>query len=218
MGQSEISRHRSKSEAEMASAAIKPRVSPEEYLAMERKAEFKSEYFDGYLYAMAGASAEHNRLALDLATELNARLRGGPCEVFNSDLRVLVNPSGLYTYPDLVAVCGGPEFEDGRKDTLLNPTLIVEVLSPSTESYDRGEKFAQYRQLPSLREYVLVSQDRVAVERFARKGDQWILTSFDKRDAVVELASVGCEIPLAEIYRRVDVPDGYAVLRAKTTP
>jgi Uma2 family endonuclease len=201
----------------MASAASNSYVSPEEYLARERKADFKSEYFDGCVYAMAGASAEHGRLSLDLATELNVKLRAGPCEVFGSDLRVLVHPSGLYTYPDAVAVCGAPEFEDGRKDTLLNPSLIAEVLSPSTESYDRGEKFANYRRLPSLREYVLIAQDRVLVERFLRQGEQWVLSVYEKRTAVVPLGSVGCEIALAEIYRRVDVPDGNAVLRARTT-
>jgi Uma2 family endonuclease len=202
----------------MASAAIKSHVSPEEYLAMERKAEFKSEYFDGCIYAMAGASAVHGLLTLDLSTALNSLLRSGPCQVMGPDLRVLVHPSGLYTYPDVVAVCGVPEYMDDEHDTLLNPTLIVEVLSPSTESYDRGSKFAQYRRLPSLREYILVSQNLVVVECFTRQGDQWILTILDKRSSVVSLASVGCDISLAEIFRRVDVPDGDAVPRGQTTP
>jgi Uma2 family endonuclease len=202
----------------MASASSQSYVSPEEYLAMERKAEFKSEYFDGCIYAMAGATKEHNRITLDFLTSLNSRLAERHYDVLGLDMRVLISKTGLYTYPDIVVACGELEFLDEETDTLLNPTLVGEVLSPSTERYDRGEKFVSYRELPSLGEYILVAQDRVLVEVYARQGEQWVLSVFRKRDDVVRLASIGCDIPLAEIYRRVDVPNGDAVLRAKTTP
>jgi Uma2 family endonuclease len=191
----------------MASAAEKTRYTPEEYLASERKAETKSEYFDGEIFAMSGVSREHNRIALDLASWLNAQFRGGPCEAFMSDMRVRVARTGLYTYPDVVAVCGEPRFEDDEVDTLLNPTLIVEVLSPSTEAYDRGRKFDHYRRIESLREYVLVSQDSVRVERFSRRGGDWLLTIFERRADLLGLESVGVEVPLGEVYARVDMPD-----------
>jgi Uma2 family endonuclease len=192
----------------MATAAVRPNLSQEEYLALERKAESKSEYHDGCVYAMAGASKEHNRIAADFLTALNNRTLGGPCEVFGSDMRVLISRTGLYTYPAILGVCGELQVLDGEADTALNPALIVEVLSPSTEGYDRGKKFGHYRQLPSLREYVLVSQDRILVEKFERDGDLWILSVRDRRDAAIALASLGCEVPLGEIYRRVPVPDG----------
>ncbi len=192
----------------MSSAVEKRRYTPEEYLALERKAQFKSEYFGGEIFAMSGASREHNRIALNLASALNARLANGPCEAFVADMRVKVSPSGLYTYPDIVAVCGEARFEDAEVDTLLNPTLIVEILSPSTEGYDRGKKFHHYRRIESLREYVLVSQDRVQVERFSRQEDGWMLTVYGRRDEVIGLASVGAEVPLRVIYERLDVPEG----------
>jgi Uma2 family endonuclease len=202
----------------MASAAIKSHVSPEEYLALERKAEFKSEYLDGCIYAMAGASKEHNRIAADFLTALNNRLAERHCDVLGSDMRVLIPESGLYTYPDIVVACGESAFLDDETDTLLNPTLIVEVLSPSTERYDRGEKFSHYRRLRSLDQYVLVAQDRVLVEVYSRRDDHWMLKEYDLRDAMLSLASVGCDIPVAEIYRRVDVPEGYVVLPRENAP
>ena len=124
-----------------------------------------------------------------------------------SDVRVFVGRTGLYTYPDVVAVCGERQFLDAEVDTLLNPTLIGEILSPSTESYDRGKKFGHYRQLASLQEYVLVSQDQVLVERFTRQGDEWLLTEFNSLDDTLRLASIGCEIPLREIYARISFPE-----------
>jgi Uma2 family endonuclease len=188
------------------SAAHSPRYSPGQYLALERKAEHRSEYLNGQIIAMSGASREHNVIALNLAREISGRLRGGPCETYVSDMRVRVLPTGLYTYPDVVVVCGDRRFEDDCLDTLLNPTVIVEVLSPSTESYDRGRKFGHYRHVESLREYVLVAQDRPAVEHYTRRDGEWVLTDVTGPDAVLRLASVGCEVPLSEVYDRIEFP------------
>src|ERR1017187_5873973 len=146
-------------------------LTPEQYLEIERKAEFKSEYYQGEMFAMAGARWAHNLILLNLASELRQQLRSRPCSVTSSDMRVRVNAKGLYTYPDVVVVCGEPQFLDERRDTLLNPTLIVEVLSESTEQYDRGRKFEHYRPLESLAEYLLVSSERVSVERYTRQPD-----------------------------------------------
>jgi Uma2 family endonuclease len=190
----------------MASAAEIPRFTPEQYLALERKADFKSEYYKGYITAMAGASREHNVIAGNLHGEIRSQLKGRSCEVYASNMRVFIDRTGLYTYPDIVAVCGQRQFQDDEVDTLLNPTLIVEVLAPSTESYDRGKKFGHYRQLPSLQEYVLVSQDQVLVERYVRQGDHWLLTEFRNLDDTLRLTSIDCEIPLRENYARIEFP------------
>lgn len=181
------------------------RYTPEEYLTLERKAEYKSQYYDGKIFAMAGASRRHNLIAVNIASEMRARLRGRPCEVYGSDMRVKVSPTGLYTYPDVVVVCGEPRFEDDHEDTLLNPTLIVEVLSPSTEDYDRGRKFAHYRQIGSLAEYVLVAQEKHHVERFRRQETgEWLLWETDRPDDTVSLASIGSELALVEVYDKVE--------------
>ncbi|HET7321600.1 MAG TPA: Uma2 family endonuclease, partial [Longimicrobiaceae bacterium] len=134
--------------------------------------------------------------------------RGCPCEAHVNDMRVKVSPTGAYTYPDVVALCGEPRLEDSHLDTLLNPALIVEVLSPSTEAHDRGEKFAHYRRLESLQEYILVAQDRVSVEQYTRQGDVWMLSETDDPDGALTLTSVDCSIPLREIYDRVDFAAG----------
>lgn len=190
----------------MASAAQVPRFTPAQYLALERKADFKSEYHNGFITAMSGASREHNLIAGNLSRKVGNQLEGRPCEVYVSDMRVLVDRTGLYTYPDVVAVCGEPQFQDDEVDTLLNPTMIVEVLSPTTETYDRGKKFGHYRQLDSLREYLLVSQDQVLVERYLRRGQDWLLTEFRDLDQVLALTSIGCEVSVREIYARVEFP------------
>jgi Uma2 family endonuclease len=179
---------------------------PEEYLALERKAEYKSELINGEIYAMSGGSKEHNRITLNLATVLTQQFKGRPCDVFSSDMRVKVSPTGAYTYPDVVAVCGGSTFEDDKLDTLTNPTVIAEVLSPSTEAYDRGEKFAHYRRLPSLQEYLLISQDRVSVEHYLRRGSEWILTDFRDLEDTLRLPTIDCSVPLREIYDKVEFP------------
>lgn len=177
---------------------------PDEYLAIERAAEFRSEYYDGRMYAMAGASRPHVLIVLNLGAELRLALKNRRCEVYTIDLRLRVSPK-TFTYPDLMVVCGGPLFADGRKDTVTNPVLIIEVLSKSTEAHDRGLKFAQYRGIESLQEYVLVSQTEPRVERFRRQANnQWILNESIGTDAVLSLESVDCQIPLKEIYDKVD--------------
>ena len=178
-------------------------TTPEEYLALERSAEVRSEYVDGQIVAMTGASHAHNRLSVNLTVAIAPRLRGSPCEVFASDMRVKVADTGLYTYPDIVVVCGEPEFEDAHVDTLLNPAVIVEILSPSTEAYDRGEKFARYRRLQSLRAYILVSQVRVRVEQFVRQGDEWLLSACDDAEGEVTVAPIGVTLRMREVYERV---------------
>ena len=161
------------------SANPKKLLTPQEYLARERLAEFRSEYYRGEVFAMAGASWEHTLIKDNLAAESRGQLKQGPCHVLTSDMRVKISGTGLYTYPDIAIVCDKPQFEDGEFDTLLNPRALVEVLSDSTEKYDRGAKFAHYRQIPSLQEYVLVSQDRVLMERDPRCADgSWVLTVF----------------------------------------
>ncbi|HEX2076581.1 MAG TPA: Uma2 family endonuclease [Longimicrobium sp.] len=187
----------------MATAAL-TRYTPEEYLALERHAEFKSEYIDGRIVAMTpGGSAPHNFIAGNIYAGLLTRFSGRRCHVYFSDVKVRFGRSGTdYTYPDVMALCGTPRYEDGVKDTLTNPSLIVEVLSDSTERYDRGDKFAGYQALDSLREYVLVSQDQVKVERFSRQGDFWVYSAVTDLDSSIEFESVRCSFPLREIYFR----------------
>jgi Uma2 family endonuclease len=185
----------------------KHRLSPEEYLAIERKAAYKSEYYRGETYAMSGASREHNLITLNIGASLHRQLRQRPCEVYQSDMRVKVSPTGLYTYPDVIVVRGQPRFEDAHGDTLLSPTLIVEVLSESTEGYDRGAKFEQYRTLPSLKDYLLVAQDRCHVEHFVHQPDGgWLLSEAKSPEATLRLGSIDCELPLAEVYEKVPLP------------
>jgi Uma2 family endonuclease len=190
-------------EAHMAMPAVPTRLSDEEYLALEREAETKSELVDGELVAMSGAPYANNVIASNIARELGTQLKARPCTVMQSDMRVHAAQGALYAYPDVTVVCGDPELEDEHFDTLRNPTLIVEVLSPSTEAFDRGEKFARYRRLPSLQEYLLVSQGTPRVERFARRGEEWVLTEASGLDAAVELPSIGCTLALREVYDKL---------------
>lgn len=190
----------------MASAVVKPRVTVEEYLAFERPAETRHEYRDGEIVAMPGASRLHNLIAGNFFYEIKARIRDQPCEVYSHDMRVCVEPDGLYTYPDVVAVCGEPRLLDAEQDTLLNPCLIVEVLSPSTEAYDRGLKFERYQRVESLREYVLVAQDRIAVERLARDGQRWVRTALRRPEDGLRLESIGCDVLVGAIYAKVALP------------
>ena len=190
------------------STVMKSLLSPQEYLARERRAEWRSEFYRGEMFAMAGASWEHTLIKDNLAGEARSRFKGGPCQVATSDLRVKVSLTGLYTYPNLVVVCERPQFEDQVQDTLLNPRVIVEVLSDSTEKYDRGTKFAHYRQLASVQEYVLIAQDRPLVERYVRQADDtWILTAFSDLAGIFEFGTIAAPIPLAEIYRGVAFPE-----------
>jgi Uma2 family endonuclease len=184
----------------MATAAITKRYTPEEYLALERNEKFKSEYKNGYITAMSGTSPEHNTIALNFASEIRAQFRGGRCKVYMSDVRLRVTPTGLYTYPDVMAVCGEAQFVEDDLETLVNPSMIAEVLSRSTERYDRGDKFEDYRTLSSLMEYVLLSQNEVLVERFVRQGEKWVRTEYRDIEESLVLDSIGCVIALREIY------------------
>jgi Uma2 family endonuclease len=192
----------------MTVGAARVTYTPAEYLRLERAAETKSEYVNGQILAMTGASRAHNLVTGNVFRELSQQLRGGPCEAYVGDMRVRVSQTGMYTYPDVVVACGEIRFEDDHVDTLLNPVLIVEVLSPSTEAYDRGEKFAHYRRLDSLQEYLLVAQDKVRVERYVRQGDRWILTEHSALDDVVSLDAAGCRVRLSDVYDRVELPSG----------
>lgn len=188
------------------SAIPKTRLTAAEYLAMERKAETRSEFFAGEMFAMSGASREHNLISVNLSSSLNEQLKDRPCEVYSTDMRVRV-PSGLYTYPDVVVACGDPRFEDDHVDVLLNPIVLIEVLSESTADYDRGTKFKHYRQIPSLREYVLVDQSSAQIEHFVLGSDgKWELTESAGLDKTLTLDSIGCRVPLAEVYRKVTFP------------
>ncbi|HVR97164.1 MAG TPA: Uma2 family endonuclease, partial [Thermoanaerobaculia bacterium] len=166
----------------------------------------KSEYLDGEVVAMTGASENHILVVTNLVRELSSQLMQRPCRVYSNDMRVQVSATGLYTYPDVVVVCGDRQFEDGRRDTLLNPTLIIEVFSPTTEAYDRGKKFEHYQALESLSEYVLVVQDEPRVEQFLRQdGSHWLFTATAGLDTTVTLASIQCELAVAGIYDKVDL-------------
>ncbi|MBM4461138.1 MAG: Uma2 family endonuclease [Chloroflexi bacterium] len=183
------------------------RLTPAEYLAMERQAETKSEYWAGEVYDVAGASEAHNLITANLVIRLGLQVVGRPCKVYTGDMRIKVARAGLYTYPDVTVVCGRARFEDGQRDTLLNPTLIVEVLSPSTESYDRGAKFESYRLLESLTDSLLVSQHSPTIEHYARQSDyRWLLTTYKGTEAIVSLSSIGCELRVAEVYDKVEWP------------
>lgn len=179
---------------------------PAEYLAIERNAEQKSEYFAGEIFAMGGASERHNLIVTNIIGELRQQLKNRPCRLYANDMQVKVSPTGLYTYPDVVVMCGEARFDDEQKDTLLNPTVIIEVLSPSTEGYDRGEKAEQYRKLKSLTEYLLVAQEKYHIERYARQDhDRWLLTETSDLQETVQLSTIECVLSLAEVYDKVEM-------------
>jgi Uma2 family endonuclease len=187
------------------SAIPKVYLTPAEYLTFERQSDVKHEYFRGEIFAMSGASQKHVTIFMNMSHLLVGQLKGRSCRTFGADMRVKVSPTGLFTYPDLVVVCGRPRFEDKELDTLLNPSVIIEILSKSTEAYDRGEKFAQYRTLDTLTDYLLVSQDKPRIERYVRQADGgWLLTESSGLDAVMPIASIQCQLPLAEVYDRVE--------------
>jgi Uma2 family endonuclease len=191
----------------MASALPQKRLSPQEYLAIERDCETRHQYYRGEMFAMSGASREHNLLATSLSAELYNALRGKPCEVYSSDMRVKVPTTGLYTYPDVVVTCEKPRFEDDHFDTLLNPQVVIEVLSDSTESYDRGRKFEQYREIESFRDYLLVSQKRPHIEHYTRQEDGWLLTEARDLSGSISIASIGCTLKLADVYAKIEFPE-----------
>jgi Uma2 family endonuclease len=181
-------------------------MTPQEYLVMERQNADKSEYVNGDMLAMAGTSRWHNLMVTNLVAELRTQLKGRPCEVYPSDMRVWIPRLITYTYPDVVVVCGQPEFQDERRDTLLNPTLLIEVLSPTTAAYDRGVKFKHYRALDSLQEYLLVSQDAPLLGCYLRQEGSrfWTFSDAEGPAAQMELSSVGCRLALAEVYDKVE--------------
>jgi Uma2 family endonuclease len=186
------------------STQAKPFLTPEQYLEIERKAEFKSEYYQGEMFAMGGARFAHTVVVSNISGELHQQLRRGPCTVSSSDLRVRVSATGLYTYPDVVVVCD-PQFLDGHFDVVLNPVLLVEVLSPSTEAYDRGRKFKHYRAIESLQAYLMLASDRVQADLYTRQPDGgWLLTSASNQEDVLSLPSIGCQLTLADLYEKVD--------------
>ncbi len=183
-------------------------LTEKECLRLERQAETKSEYWNGQVYALAGASERHTIIVANTLTLFVMQFKGRACTAHASDLRVKVMPSGLYTYPDIVIICGRAQFEDRHRDTLLNPSAIIEVLSPSTEAYDRGTKFEHYRALDSLSDYLLVSQESPTVEHFERQpDDRWLLSTYKGTAAVAQIASIGCSLPLIDIFDKVEWPD-----------
>ena len=188
------------------SSQTKQHYTPEEYLALERQAQYKSAYYAGEIFAMAGASRWHNLIVTNVVRELSLQLKGRPCTTYPSDMRVKISATGLYVYPDVTVVCGEAQFEDTQQDTLLNPTLIVEVLSDSTEAYDRGGKFAHYRKLASLMAYVLITQTKPHIEHYVRQPDnRWLLAEADSVHDTIRLPAIDCHLALAEVYDKVDI-------------
>jgi Uma2 family endonuclease len=193
-------------------------TTPEQYLANEREAEFRSEYFGGEVFALAGASRRHIRVVTNLLFRLESQLLTGPCNVYANDMKVRIPNSGLYllgekenkvdapdyTYPDIVVSCGDEEFLDEEGDVLLNPVLIIEVLSKSTESYDRGRKFEHYQSIESLKEYLLVAQLPQRIERYTRRSvNEWLYTDFRSPDDIIRLESIDCELLMSDVYHKV---------------
>jgi Uma2 family endonuclease len=184
-----------------------PYFAPEEYFSLERVSEIRHEYLDGCVYAMAGESPTHSAICFNLAVFIGQQIRDTPCRGFPPNMKVRAGEGALYAYPDLAVACGEPLFHDQHGDVLLNPAVIFEVLSPSTEAYDRGEKFARYRALETLTDYVLVAQDRPRVEHFSRQPDgSWSQTELSGADATLVLDSINCRVALTDIYDRVAFP------------
>ncbi len=182
-------------------------MTSEQYLKQERKAEFKSEYFRGEVFARPRSSFRHALIVTNLLGELRQRLRKRDCNVYSVDLRLEVASASFYTYPDVMVVCGEEKFVDERVDTLTNPVLIIEVLSESTKNYDRGQKFQSYRTLPSLKEYLTVAQDEIHVEQYTRTpDDRWMLTEFDNATATIALQSIDVELHVSDVYEKVNLP------------
>ncbi len=191
------------------SALQESSITPEQYLEIEFLADHKSEYFAGQMYAMAGALPAHVLLVTNLVAELGVQLRRRPCGVYSTDLKVHVSETGLFTYPDVIVVCGELELLGKRKDILLNPTVIIEVLSDSTELYDRTSKFEHYRRLKSLQIYLLVSQKAMRIELYERQAnDRWLLTVSEGEAGMLEITSIGCTLANADIYSKVALEPG----------
>lgn len=193
-----------------------PRHTVKEYLALERASEERHEYVDGQVYALAGESEEHGGICVNLVRELSTQLRGWPCRVWTKDVKVRSGPTpkpyqttkGLFSYPDVVVVCSERQYYDQHRDVLLNQTVIIEVLSPSAEAFDRGEKFRRYRTyIESLTDYVLVSQSMPLIEHYRRQpNNEWVLASAGQLEGSLYLASINCTLRLTEVYDRVTFP------------
>ncbi|MCI0537414.1 MAG: Uma2 family endonuclease [Verrucomicrobiales bacterium] len=188
----------------MSAAAAEEDLSEAEFLERERRAELKSEFFRGEIFAMAGGTREHSLIAMNLGGELRSQLKSKPCLTYNADLRVKIEATGLLTYPDISVVCGAERFLDEERDTLLNPTLLGEVLSDSTEAYDRGTKFSHYRLIPSLRHVLFVSQKEPRVECYSRIGEEWRLSEALRIDAKLALPALEITIALSEVFSKVE--------------
>lgn len=178
-------------------------ISLEDYFKLEETSETKYEYYGGTVYAMTGASEDHNLIVGAAYRNLDTQLDDKPCRPYVSDFRLKIEAVNLFTYPDLSVICGDTQLADGRQDTFVNPTVLIEVLSESTEAYDRGKKAEFYRTIPTLQEYLLIAQDRPHVERYKRQGQDWLLTEYSALEAEVRLESIGCTLSLAAIYKRV---------------
>lgn len=178
-------------------------LSLEEYYKLGETSEIKYEYYQGMIFAMTGATEYHNLIAMAVGRNLDIQLDNKPCRPYPSDFRLKIEAANMYTYPDLSVICGETRFADGRQDTFLNPTVLIEVLSDSTEAYVRGKKAACYRTIPSLQEYLLIAQDSPHVERYRRQGHDWLFTEYSALDQQVALDSIGCTLCLAAIYKRV---------------
>ena len=184
----------------------KNKISPKEYLELEKNSEFKHEYFDGEIFAMVGAKRSHNIISSNIIGELRNGLKQTPCMVFSSDMRVKIEKIEKYTYPDIVLACDKMEFLEDELDSLINPVAIMEILSDSTEAYDRGLKFKHYQLIESLQEYILVSQYYCQVEKYIRnKDNSWNYTSFTDIEQTLKISSIKCELPLSEIYHKVEL-------------
>ena len=185
------------------------KITPQDYLIAERRSDMKHEYWQGETFSMAGATEAHNLIVANVIIELGRQLKKRPCKLYPNDMRVRIPRGNSYKYPDIVVVCGKPQFEDDHHDTLLNPTVLIEVLSPSTEAYDRGGKFREYRAIDSLQEYLLITQDNVLIERYTRPENSpfWLFSDAAGSDAILELSSIDCRLELAEVYDKVDLKE-----------
>ncbi|HLK68211.1 MAG TPA: Uma2 family endonuclease [Bryobacteraceae bacterium] len=182
-------------------------VSVEEYLERQRTSDSKCEYFNGEIFPMFATTPHHALIVNNVGGELRTRLKSAPCRVYTSDLMVRVTATGLYTYPDVTVICGDPQYTEGRPDGITNPSLIVEVLAPSTEDYDRGKKFEHYRTLPTLIDYLTIAQDKPHIECFTRQAEnRWLLIEFAELTQKIELTSIQCVLPLSEIYDKAVFP------------
>ena len=187
------------------SSQRKTLISPEDYLTIERKSEVKHEYFAGEMFAMVGASKRHNLITANIIRVLGNQLLNRPCNVYPSDMRVKISATGKYTYPDVVVACEEERFDDAENDTLLNPVVIIEVLSDSTEAYDRGKKFEHYQSIESLTEYLLVAQDPYRIEQYIRQSNrEWRYSEYHNAEDIVKVNVISCDLTLSDVYAKVE--------------